>query len=98
MSELIIKTRDALIQAGISPRKSLSQNFLINKDVLTRQIEYANLTEDDVVLEIGGGTGILTEELIKTASKVYTIEYDKKLASFLKRKFSWLSCNCNSKR
>jgi 16S rRNA (adenine1518-N6/adenine1519-N6)-dimethyltransferase len=87
MSELIIKTRDALIQAGISPRKSLSQNFLINKDILARQIQYAQLTKDDVVLEIGGGTGILTEELAKSAGSVYSIEYDRKLASYLERKF-----------
>lgn len=87
MSELIIKTRDALIQAGISPRKSLSQNFLINKDVLNRQIKYARLTEEDTVLEIGGGTGLLTEQLAKAAGKVYSIEYDRKLAQYLKRKF-----------
>ncbi|TET30706.1 MAG: ribosomal RNA small subunit methyltransferase A [Candidatus Heimdallarchaeota archaeon] len=87
MSELIIKTRDALLQAGISPRKSLSQNFLINKDVLNRQIKYANLTEEDIVLEIGGGTGLLTEQLAKAAGKVYSIEYDRKLAQYLKRKF-----------
>jgi len=87
MSELIIKTRDALLQAGISPRKSLSQNFLINKAVLNRQIKYANLTEEDIVLEIGGGTGLLTEQLAKAAGKVYSIEYDRKLADYLKRKF-----------
>ncbi|MHA1122722.1 MAG: 16S rRNA (adenine(1518)-N(6)/adenine(1519)-N(6))-dimethyltransferase RsmA [Candidatus Heimdallarchaeota archaeon] len=87
MSELIIKTRDALLQAGISPRKSLSQNFLINKAVLNRQIKYANLTEEDIVLEIGGGTGLLTEQLAKAAGKVYSIEYDRKLADYLKKKF-----------
>ena len=87
MSELIIKTRDALLQAGISPRKSLSQNFLINKNVLNRQIKYANLTEEDIVLEIGGGTGLLTEQLAKAAGKVYSIEYDRKLAQYLKTKF-----------
>ncbi|MBK5114840.1 MAG: ribosomal RNA small subunit methyltransferase A [Candidatus Heimdallarchaeota archaeon] len=87
MSELIIKTRDALIQAGISPKKSLSQNFLINKDVLIRQIGYAKLTEEDVVLEIGGGTGVLTEELAKSAGTVYSIEYDRNLAKYLTRKF-----------
>jgi len=87
MSELIIKIRDALLQAGISPRKSLSQNFLINKDVLNRQIEYANLTKEDIVVEIGGGTGVLTELLAKAAGKVYAIEYDRKLTQYLKRKF-----------
>ncbi len=87
MSDLLIRNRDALVQAGISPKKSLSQNFLINKETLTRQINYAQLTRDDTVLEIGGGTGILTEELAKSAKFVYSIEYDEKLASFLEKKF-----------
>ncbi len=87
MTELIIKTRDALIQAGISPKKSLSQNFLINKDVLQRQVDYANVTQEDTVLEIGGGIGVLTELLVRKAQKVLCIEYDRKLAKFLENKF-----------
>jgi len=87
MSQLIAKTRDALIAAGVSPKKSLSQNFLINEHFLEKQINYATIDRQDIILEIGGGTGLLTEQLAKKAKKVYCIEYDSKLASFLRRKF-----------
>ncbi|MHA1185632.1 MAG: 16S rRNA (adenine(1518)-N(6)/adenine(1519)-N(6))-dimethyltransferase RsmA [Candidatus Heimdallarchaeota archaeon] len=87
MSNLIRKVRDALVQAGISPKKALSQNFLVNESVLDKQIEFANLTEDDVVIEIGGGTGVLTEKLAKKAKHLYCYEYDAKLFKYLQRKF-----------
>lgn len=87
MSNLIRKVRDALSQAGISPKKALSQNFLVNEDILDNQIEYANLTHNDVVIEIGGGTGVLTEKLVKKAKHVYCYEYDDKLFKFLQNKF-----------
>ena len=87
MSNLIRKVRDALLHAGISPKKALSQNFLVNEDILDKQIEYANLTHDDVVIEIGGGTGVLTEKLAKKAKHVYCYEYDDKLFKFLQSKF-----------
>ncbi|MFW9924626.1 MAG: 16S rRNA (adenine(1518)-N(6)/adenine(1519)-N(6))-dimethyltransferase RsmA [Candidatus Thorarchaeota archaeon] len=88
MSNLIPSIRDALNEAGISPRKILSQNFLINNDILNRQIEYAQITANETVLEIGGGTGILTEILAKHSKKVFCIEYDRELASYLRKKFS----------
>jgi 16S rRNA (adenine1518-N6/adenine1519-N6)-dimethyltransferase len=87
MSELIIQTRDALLEAGTVPKKSLSQNFLINKHLLEKQIAYAALTETDVILEIGGGTGLLTTQLAERAKQVFCIEYDKKLAAYLRSKF-----------
>ncbi|NHJ48127.1 MAG: ribosomal RNA small subunit methyltransferase A [Asgard group archaeon] len=87
MSDLIIKTRDALLAAGTVPKKSLSQNFLINKHLLEKQIAFAAISSEDIILEIGGGTGLLTEELAKKAKHVYCIEYDKNLAQFLREKF-----------
>ena len=87
MNELLIQTRDALLEAGVSPKKALSQNFLINENVLNRQIDYALLTKNDIVLEIGGGTGTLTEKLNKKVKKVISIEYDKNLSNYLIRKF-----------
>jgi 16S rRNA (adenine1518-N6/adenine1519-N6)-dimethyltransferase len=88
MSDLIIQTRDALLAAGTVPKKSLSQNFLINRHLLEKQITFSELTSNDIVLEIGGGTGILTDELSKIASQVYCVEYDKYLAEYLRQKFS----------
>ena len=87
MSELIIQTRDALLEAGTVPKKSLSQNFLINRNLLEKQIAYAALNNNDFVLEIGGGTGLLTNLLAQKAKHVYCIEYDRNLADYLRRKF-----------
>ncbi|MHA1461659.1 MAG: 16S rRNA (adenine(1518)-N(6)/adenine(1519)-N(6))-dimethyltransferase RsmA [Candidatus Heimdallarchaeota archaeon] len=87
MSDLIAEIRDSLREAGISPRKIMSQNFLVNSHILERQIDYAAVSENDTVLEIGGGTGVLTERLARKASHVFCIEFDKMLASYLRKKF-----------
>lgn len=65
----------------------LGQNFLKNKDIVKRIINSANLTMDDVVLEIGPGRGILTEELAKVCNKVVAVEIDNDLIKILKDKF-----------
>ncbi len=61
-----------------------SQHFLIDERVANRQIEYANLNENDVVLEIGAGNGILTKRIAKIA-KVIAIEIDRKFIEKLKK-------------
>lgn len=58
-------------------KKRLGQNFLINEEVLTDIIGYANLTKEDTVLEIGSGVGFLTELLVKKAGKVIAVELDE---------------------
>ena len=55
------------------------QNFLIDKNIVNKEINHARITKDDVVLEIGPGKGILTESLAEKARKVIAIEIDKKL-------------------
>ena len=57
-------------------KKRLGQNFLINGEVIDDIIEYANLTKEDTVLEIGAGVGFVTEQLIKHASNVIAVELD----------------------
>ena len=60
------------------------QNFLINKKVAEREVEYAGVNKDDVVLEIGPGRGILTTLLAERAQKVIAIEIDGQLISKLR--------------
>ena len=69
----------------------LGQNFLNNKNIIKQIIESANLTADDVVLEIGPGKGILTEELVKKAEKVIAVEIDRELVGPLRDKFKDVS-------
>jgi 16S rRNA (adenine1518-N6/adenine1519-N6)-dimethyltransferase len=72
---------------NIRPKKSLGQNFLNSKAVIKQIINSANLTVDDLVLEIGPGKGMLTEELAGKCKKVIAIEIDKDLVSLLRDKF-----------
>jgi 16S rRNA (adenine1518-N6/adenine1519-N6)-dimethyltransferase len=65
----------------------LGQNFLKNESVVKKIIKAANLKADDLVVEIGPGKGILTEELLKYAGKLLAIEIDNNLAEMLQNKF-----------
>ncbi len=58
-------------------KKRLGQNFLINPDVIDDILEQANITKEDVVVEIGAGAGFVTEQLVKHAKKVIAIELDE---------------------
>jgi 16S rRNA (adenine1518-N6/adenine1519-N6)-dimethyltransferase len=57
----------------------LDQHFVVDKDVLSRIIELADIKEDEKVLEIGSGTGNLTVLLAEFAKKVYAVEIDADL-------------------
>ncbi len=72
----------------IRPKKSLGQNFLGNRGVLKKIIIAAELEGGDTVLEIGPGTGILTEELLAASNKVIAVEKDRRLIPHLKDRFS----------
>lgn len=71
----------------IRPKKSLSQNFLVNLHAAQRIVDSLNLSPEDAVLEIGAGKGVLTQFLIEKAKKVYAVELDKNLGEFLKQEF-----------
>lgn len=62
------------------------QYILMDNDVITRQIDYAGLTGEETVLEIGPGLGALTFKLAEKAAKVLAIEKDRRLYSYLKDK------------
>jgi len=68
----------------IKPCKKLGQNFLIDKNVLEKIIQTADLSISDIVLEIGPGLGILTEKLAEKVKKIITVEKDKKMINILK--------------
>jgi 16S rRNA (adenine1518-N6/adenine1519-N6)-dimethyltransferase len=65
------------------PIRRLGQNFLIDKGILKKIIEVAELSEKDIVLEIGPGIGNLTIEIAKKAKKVIAIEKDKRMVEIL---------------
>jgi len=66
-------------ETGIRPHNKYGQNFLIDLNLLDVLLESAALTRDDVVLEIGTGTGSLTAQLAQRAGAVVTVEIDPPL-------------------
>jgi 16S rRNA (adenine1518-N6/adenine1519-N6)-dimethyltransferase len=69
-----------LAMAGVRPNKRLGQHFLIDLNLMNKLIEAADIHSDDVVLEVGCGTGSLTQELAERAGKVIAVEIDRTLA------------------
>ncbi len=68
---------------GINPKKSLGQNFLHDPNVLDRITRAADLSAEDTVLEIGPGTGALTDWLAGIARRVIAVELDDRLIPLL---------------
>ena len=72
----------------VKAKKSLGQNFLIDKNILKKIVEIGNINSNDKVLEIGPGTGNLTEYIVKANPKtIIVVEKDFNLTKLLKNKF-----------
>ncbi len=69
-------------------KKSLGQNFLVDKNVVANIISAAGIVEGERVLEIGPGTGLLTCALLEAGAKVVAIEKDDELCKRLKQEFA----------
>jgi 16S rRNA (adenine1518-N6/adenine1519-N6)-dimethyltransferase len=78
--------RDTLQQSGIFPYKGRGQHFLINTAIAEKIVAFADLGPEDVVVEIGPGTGALTADLVRQAGRIIVIESDRKLASLVREK------------
>jgi 16S rRNA (adenine1518-N6/adenine1519-N6)-dimethyltransferase len=70
------------------PKKSLGQNFLKSKEALRAIVQAGNISEKDIILEVGPGKGALTEMLLPAADKVIAIEKDQRLIPILHEKFA----------
>ncbi|MCX7732264.1 MAG: 16S rRNA (adenine(1518)-N(6)/adenine(1519)-N(6))-dimethyltransferase RsmA [candidate division WOR-3 bacterium] len=77
------------IETGeIKPIKSLGQVFLVHDKTAEQLVKALDVTDNDTVIEIGPGRGIVTSKLINVAKEVIGIEIDKRLIDYLARKFS----------
>ena len=86
-----VQVEKLLRQSGIRPKKRLGQHFLIDEAILDTIVVAAELSPEDIVIEVGPGLGVLTAELARGAGKVIAVELDAKLASFLKRRLASLA-------
>jgi 16S rRNA (adenine1518-N6/adenine1519-N6)-dimethyltransferase len=78
-----MNVRGLLEQWDLRPSKGLGQNFLVNQTALNRIVAAAELTPDDIVLEIGAGLGTMTERLARDAGHVVAVELDERLIPIL---------------
>lgn len=77
------RTKQLLQQHGLSLKKSLGQNFLIDRNILEKIVSHLDIQAETGVLEIGPGIGALTESLAKQAEKVVAVEIDDRLMPIL---------------
>jgi len=68
-------------------RKRFGQNFLTRGDIVSRMVRGARVTDQDTVVEVGPGLGLLTEALVATKAKLTAIELDRDLASYIDAQF-----------
>lgn len=80
--------RRLLRQWDLRPNKGLGQNFLVDPAILRRIAAAAELTSDDVALEIGAGTGALTGLLARDAGHVVAVELDQRFMPLLRDELS----------
>ena len=76
--------KELLQEYQTKPIKRLGQNFLVDKKIITKITETADLKPDDTILEVGPGIGTLTQEIAKRAGKIIVVEKDPKMVEILK--------------
>lgn len=81
--QTLAEIRALLASRGLSPKKSLGQNFLIDQNLVRKLADAAGVGSGDLVLEVGPGTGVLTEHLLERGCEVIAVELDSQLAAFL---------------
>ena len=72
---------------GLAAKKSLGQHFLRSAEVLAKIVETSSLTNEDLVLEIGAGEGVLTEALLASGATVIAVETDERALPLLLKRF-----------
>jgi 16S rRNA (adenine1518-N6/adenine1519-N6)-dimethyltransferase len=85
---LLEETKILLNQYNLRAKKSFGQNFLINESIVDEIVEKSNITNEDVILEIGPGLGTLTKKLLKVAKKVIAVELDQDMCNILKNRIN----------
>jgi 16S rRNA (adenine1518-N6/adenine1519-N6)-dimethyltransferase len=72
----------------IKPKKSLGQNFLIDKNIQRKIVSASDLTDQDIILEIGSGKGDLTAQLAQKVKYIYALEIDGRLYPLLEQRLA----------
>lgn len=81
------ETKMIMRKYNLDFKKKFGQNFLISEEILDEVISKANISKDDIILEIGPGIGTLTAKLLETGAEVISVEVDLELVKPLKDRF-----------
>lgn len=87
MAQTKSQIQSLLAAANTEPRHRFGQNFMVDANIVRLIADAGELSADDLVIEVGPGTGTLTEELLSRGSKVIAVEIDRDLAGMLRGKF-----------
>lgn len=79
--------RKVLRSRGLRPRKKLGQCFLQDRNILEKIVAMADIGNDGTVVEIGAGTGVLTELIMGAAGRVLAVEVDPRMTEILEERF-----------
>lgn len=82
------RTKQIQKKYGLTMKKSLGQNFLVEPGILTKMLAAGEIDKDTVVIEIGPGIGALTERLAQEAKQVIAFEVDRRLEPILKNELA----------
>lgn len=82
------RTQEILRKYGLTLKKSLGQNFLVDPNILQKIVAAAQLTRESGAIEIGPGIGALTEQLLRSCRKVVAYEIDRRLLPVLEETLS----------
>lgn len=77
-----------LSEAGSHPRHRFGQNFMIDQNLVRLVADAGHIAAGDLVVEVGPGTGTLTEELLARSADVVAVEIDRDLAAMLRTRFA----------
>jgi len=83
--------RNVLYAHNMRPNKAFGQNFLVDRSVLMKIVEAAEVEANDEVLEVGAGTGVLTRELAQRAKRVVAVELERDMLALLAKTTSHYS-------
>lgn len=85
--QTLAEIKEMLAVRGFSPRKAFGQNFLIDHNLIRKLVDESGAGAGDIILEVGPGTGTMTEELLARGCTVIAAEIDRGLSNMLRERF-----------
>lgn len=84
--QTLAEIKSLLESRGLRPKRSLGQNFLVDHNLIRKLVEASGVGPGDLVLEVGPGTGTMTEDLLARGCEVIACELDDGLAALLRER------------